>query len=292
MDKIQKDLYGITYSILNIYKKCLQEDTFQNYLPELEIVLQEEQSIYNSLSYSDYQNYLKKLKCDSINESEIHKVMNKQCIGNPTIRILNKLHHHFQTKAMFSEEKMIDQMSSYDLTDLRLYYVQNMIFFHHLLYYYKRFIKANNDLQYVLFSSLLNVSFHYPYLEQEYIALEKDINKEMNLDTLLAFSGILNIQEHLNITNMRNLDDFLKGFLSYSLDAFLGEGDSSFLKTVEIIYLLALYHSIDDTWARKSVLEDFSPKKYSYLSPEQLEFLKDIREYFIRDEFLERNLHL
>ena len=77
MDKRQKDLYTVTYSILNIYKKCLQEDTFKHYLPELENVLQEEQSIYNSLSFYDYQNYSRKLKYAPINEGDIYKVMNK-----------------------------------------------------------------------------------------------------------------------------------------------------------------------------------------------------------------------
>lgn len=292
MDKIQKDLYAITYSIINIYMKCLQDDTFQNYIPNLEKALLEEQYIYESMTYSNYQNYLEKLKYTSINEGDIYKVMNRQCSWDPTIRILNKLHHHFQTKAMFSEEKIIDQISSYDLRDLRLFYVQNTIFFQHLLYYYQSFIKENTDLQYVLFSSLLNVSFHYPFFEQNYIALEKDRNTEKNLDVLLAFSGISNIQEQVNMTNMRNLDDFLKGFLSYSLDAILGEGDTAFLQTILILYLLTVYHSIENSYMRKSILESFSPRNYRYLSPEQLDFLEEVRGYFTCDEYLERNLHL
>ena len=294
MDKIQKDLYTVTYSILNIYKKCLEDDTFKHYLPELEIVLQEEQSIYNSLSFYDYKNYLRKLNYASINEGDIYKVMNKQCFSDPTVRILNRLHHHFQTKAMFSEEKMMNQMGSYDLKYLRLAYVQNTIFFKNLLYYYQSFIKENQDLQYVLFSSLLNVSFHYPFLEQNYIALEKNTNlsKEKNLDSLFVFSGVEQIKSLVDYDNLHTLNEFLKSFLSYSLDAILGEGDATFLKMVVMIYLLTLYHSIENPYMRKSVIDSFSPKNYGYLSPEQLEFLEEARGYFTCDEFLERNLHL
>ena len=131
-------------------------------------------------------------------------------------------------------------------------------------------------------------------MEQNYIALEKNTNigKEKNFDSLFAFSGVEQIGSLVDYGNLHNLNEFLKSFLSYSLDAILGEGDATFLKMVVMIYLLTLYHSIENPYMRKSVLDSYSPKNYGYLSPEQLEFLEAVRGYFTCDEFLERNLHL